>query len=151
LLWVFGALAVFAAGALLFAVERRLRARTARVVADRIASDPDAERVFDETRMRHRGTGFADQMPLLTALEAPGEMTVFCTAEAVFAGRLIIPMSSVEDAAIAAGALRIRWRRGGETLQTVLEARMHEMERLRREIHLRQKNVVEKLMAMVQK
>ena len=45
----------------------------------------------------------------------------------------------------------MRWTGGGERLETVLEASVHDLERLRREIHLRQPNVIEKLLAMVQK
>ena len=66
-------------------------------------------------------------------------------------GRLAIPLSGVEDAAIERGALHLRWTSCGERLETVLEAPLHDLERLRREIHLRQPNVVEKLLAMVQK
>ena len=84
-------------------------------------------------------------------LESAGEVEVFCTAEAIFVGRLVIPLSAVEEALLDRGALRVRFSRGGERLETVLEAPVHDLERLRREIHLRQPNVVEKLLAMVQK
>lgn len=149
-LWISGALAILVAGALLFWVERRLRARTRRVLAAPVVADSRGERVFDEMPMRHLGTAFADRLPLPTILEERSEVNVFCTAEALFAGRLVIPLSSVDDAALVRGSLRVRWRRGGELLETVLQARAHDLERLRREIHLRQKNVAEKLMALVQ-
>jgi len=146
-LWISGALAILLAGALFF-LERRIRLRTRRVLADEPRRDRQAERVFDETRMRHSRTGFADQMPL-RAPWAAGDAAVFCTAEALFVGELTIPLESVEDAFMAEGALRLRWRRGGELLETELQARASDLERLRREIHLRQKNVVEKLMTLV--
>ena len=137
ILWISGALAVLlAAGALLFRIEkRRMPARVESC----------------ELRMRHVGTGFADGMPLPAILETAGEQGVFCTGEALFVGRMIVPLAWVEDVAIESGSLRVRWRCGGELLETVLQAGLHEMERLRREIHLRQPNVIEKLLAMVQK
>lgn len=150
--WIFGALAVLlAAGALLFRIERRLRERTRRVLGGAAPADPNRERVFDELRMRHVGTGFADGMPLPAILETAGEQGVFCTGEALFVGRMIVPLAWVEDVAIESGSLRVRWRCGGELLETVLQAGLHEMERLRREIHLRQPNVIEKIVAMVNK
>jgi hypothetical protein len=140
---------VLIAGALLF-VERRIRARTRLVLDAAPRADRDAERII-ELRMRHLGTGFADEMPLPVELQGRGEVDVYCTAEAVFVGGLAIPFSSVDDAAIERGALRLRFSRGGERLETALEAPMHDLERLRREVHLRQPNVLEKLVAMVQK
>ena len=130
------------AGALLL-VERRLRARTRRVL---LAQAPaDGERAI-ELRMRV-STSFADGMPFLRTFSAED---VFVTSAALVAG-LSIPLAGVEDAAIERGALHVRWSAGGEKLETVLEAPLHDLERLRREIHLRQPNVVEKLIAMVQK
>jgi len=150
ILWISGALAVLlAAGALLFRIEKRLRDRTRRVLSAAPSADPGLDRVFDASSMRHLGTRFADRMPLPATLEKPGELSVFCTAEALFAGTMVVPLASVEDIAIESGALRIRWRRGGELLETALQAGVHDMERLRREIHLRQPNVVEKLVAML--
>ena len=142
---IFGALAiVLVAGALLF-VERRIRARTRRVLA---AKPPiDGERII-ELRMRQT-TAFADGLPAL--LGGASDVDVFCTPSALVAGRVVIPLSGVEDAAIEGGALHVRWTGGGERLETVLEASVHDLERLRREIHLRQPNVIEKLLAMVQK
>ena len=146
--WIFGALAATAAGALLF-VERRIRRRTQRVLDDAPAADDSAERLL-ELRMRHVHTGFVDEMPLPIALAPAGELDVLCTSSQLLAGPMVIPLASVEDAAIAQGALRLRFRRGGELLETVLEAPPHDLERLRREIHLRQPNVLQKLIDMVQ-
>lgn len=145
--WIFGALAVTAAGALLL-VERKIRLRTRRVRAEQPAVDPQAERVI-ELRMRHLSTGFADGMPLPVTLEPAGEILAFVTAQALFIGGLAIPLASVDDASIRGGALRLWWRRGGELLETLLEAPVHDLERLRREIHLRQPNVLQKLVEMV--
>jgi len=141
---IFGALAiVLVAGALLL-VERRIRARTRRVLAAQPAVE--GERVI-ELRMR-QSTQFADGIP---ALFGEGEADVVCTSAVLVAGRLVIPFAGVEDAAIERGALRVRWTGGGEKLVTTLEASVHDLERLRREIHLRQPNVIEKLLSMVQK
>ncbi|MCA1826676.1 MAG: hypothetical protein ABR567_11925 [Myxococcales bacterium] len=143
LVLIFGALAiVLIAGALLF-VERRIRARTRRVLEAQPAID--GERVL-ELRMRH-STAFADGLP---ALFEAGDVDVVCTAAVLAAGRLVIPLGAVEDAAIERGALRVRWTVRGEKLVTTLEAPVHDLERLRREIHLRQPNVIEKLLSMVQ-
>ena len=142
LLGIFGALAVTAAGAL-FLVERRIRARTGRVLAAQPALSGDP---VIELRMAV-STSFADGMP---AILAEGEADVVVTTAAVSAGRVVIPLSAVEDAAIESGALRVRWTAGGEKLVTTLGASLHDLERLRREIHLRQPNVIEKLLAMVQ-
>lgn len=146
--WIFGALAALAAGAL-FLLERKIRARTARVLADAPAVDAGAERII-ELRLRHAGTGFADEMPLPLTLQPAGEAEVFCTQQALFVGALAVPLSAVDDAAIARGVLRIRFRRGGELLEAALEGPPHDLERLRREIHLRQPNVLQKLIDMVQ-
>ena len=145
-LLIFGALAIILIAGALFLVERRIRARTRRVLLARPALDPSAERII-ELRMRH-STQFADGTP---ALLPAGEELVHCTAAALVAGAVVIPLASVEDAPIERGALRVRWSAGGEKLVTAFEAPLHDLERLRREIHLRQPNVVEKLIAMVQK
>lgn len=49
--------------------------------------------------------------------------------------------------------LRLRWRRGGEALQTDLSLRggMPSLEALRREIHLRQKNLAALLAPLLQR
>ena len=144
LLLIFSALTLISGvGALIF-VERRLRARTRRVLAAQPATD--GERVI-ELSMRF-STSFADGMPFLPWRVAKG--TVFVTPAALVLD-IAIPLAGVEDAALERGALHVRWSAGGEKLETVLEAPLHDLERLRREIHLRQPNVVEKLIAMVQK
>jgi len=144
-----GALAIGFAGAL-FLVERKIRLRHRRLLSAAVAADPAGERVFEETRMRHLGSAFADRLPLRTPWQAPRDVEVFCTAEALFVGSILaIPIEAIEDAALVEGALRLRWKRGGELLETDLAARAQDLERLRREIHLRQKNVVEKLVAML--
>jgi hypothetical protein len=143
-LLIFGALAiVLIAGALLL-LERRIRVRTRRVLA---AQEPVAGEPVLELRIAV-ATAFADGMP---APLDQGEVEVVCTASVLAAGRLVIPLAAVEDAAIERGALRVRWSGGGEKLVTSLTAPVHDLERLRREIHLRQPNVIEKLLSMVQK
>lgn len=137
------------AGALLFWMAARLRKRAARVLAGAVPADAAADRVFEDTPMRHLGTRFADEMPLAPMLAPSGTLKVFCTAEALFLGPLVIPLSAVDDAALVQQGLRLRWRRGGEKLETLLGARPAELERLRREIHLRQANVVDKLVEML--
>lgn len=147
---LFCALAVLLiAGGLLFWMAARLRKRAARVLAGAVPADAGAARVFDDTPMRHLGTRFADEMPLGVALAPSGTLNVFCTAEAIFIGPLAIPLPAVDDAALVSGRLRLRWRRGGEKLETLLEARPAGLERLRREIHLRQANVVDTLVSML--
>jgi hypothetical protein len=141
---IFGALAVVLIAGALLLVERRLRARTRRVLA---AQRPvEGERVI-ELRMG-QSTQFADGLP---ALLPSGDAEIVCTATVLVAGALVIPLRDVEDAAIEAGALRVRWATAGEKLVTTFSAPLHDLERLRREIHLRQPNVIEKLIAMVQK
>ena len=142
-LLIFGALAIVLVAGALFLVERRIRARTRRVLA---AQRPVEGEVVIELRMAV-ATGFADGMP---AIFEKGETDVVCTGSTLAAG-LVIPIASIEDAAIEGGALRVRWTGGGEKLVTSLSATVHDLERLRREIHLRQPNVIEKLIAMVQR
>src|SRR5207237_6971059 len=106
----------------------------------------DGERIA-ALRMRQT-TASADGLP--APLVGARDADVFCTPSALVVGRLAIPLSGVEDAAIERGALHLRWTSGGERLETVLEAPLHDLERLRREIHLTQPNVIEDLLAMVQ-
>ena len=138
-----GALAVVLIAGALFLVERRMKARSRRVLADQqpVQGDP-----VIELRMGV-STSFADGMP---ALFEKGEMDVICTTGTLVAG-LVIPLPAVEEAAIEGGTLKVRWTSGVEKLVTTLRARRHDLERLRREIHLRQPNVIEKLISMVQK
>jgi hypothetical protein len=166
-LWIFGALAALASGALLFLllVARRIKARHRRFfAAPPPRAAPDGTRLVDAPRALYHGTAFADGMALL--LPEWREACVgdlFCTEEAIFIRRegpgalLVIALPAVVDASLhrafapLAGKelpmLRLRWQRGGEMLQTDLSLRggMASLETLRREIHLRQKNIAEKL------
>ncbi|HUJ24488.1 MAG TPA: hypothetical protein VLW85_00605 [Myxococcales bacterium] len=146
-LWIFGALAALAAGALLL-MERKIRRRTLRVAAAVPDANPRAERVI-ELRLNHAGTGFLDQLPMPLRLQANGPAEVWLTQQALFVGVLAIPLADVREAVLAAGALRVRFVRGGERLETVLEGPGPELERLRREIHVRQPNVLQQLIDMV--
>jgi hypothetical protein len=168
LLATFGALAaLFAAGALLlvFVLARRIKRRHRRfAAAPEPRASPEGTRLVDAPRALYHGTRFADGIALL----APDwrdacVCDLFCTEEALFLQRegpgalLVIPLSAVEDASMHRAfaplaekelpMLRLLWRRGGEMLQTDLSLRggMASLETLRREIHLRQKNVAEKL------
>jgi hypothetical protein len=106
---------------------------------------------------------------LASAWKEPCVSDVWCTAEALFIRRegqgslLSIGHSEVSEAALHRGfapiagkelpMLRLRWRRGGEQLQTDLSLRggMASLEALRREIHLRQSNVAEQLAPLLEK
>ena len=99
--------------------------------------------------MRHRGSFFSDAIAVPEAIAPAGIVPVFATAAAVFVGPLAIPLSSIADAALVEQQLRIRWRAADGTIETWLEARRDDLERLRREIHLRQANVVDQLVSML--
>lgn len=160
-----GALAVlFAAGALSFLLwrSRRIRRRHQRLFAQALPPlDTAAERLVDSPRALYHGTRFADGQALLApALAAECVADLFCTAQALFLRReeggpeggtlLALPLAWVQDAALHrahAGLasrelpmLRLRWQRGGEELVSEVSLRggMAQLERLRREIHLRQ-------------
>jgi len=140
---------LLAAGAAILRVSLKIRRRARGILAVARAADRGADRVFEETRMRHRGSSFADGIPVPDDI-APAEIVpVFATAAALFIGPLAIPFSSVEDAALVEARLRIRWRCEGERIETWLEARRDDSERLRREIHLRQPHVAEQLVSML--
>ncbi len=163
-LWILGALAaVVAAGALRFAARIRKRHRSF-LSAPAPAVAPDATRIVDHPRALYHGTRFADGVALLApAWKEPCVCDLWCTAEALFIRRetqgalLVVGLAEMSEAAlhrafapIAAKdlpMLRLRWRRGGELLQTDLSLRggMAELETLRREIHLRQGNTEEQL------
>jgi hypothetical protein len=137
---------------------RRIRARhRAAFGAPLPALDAARERLVDAPLALYHGTRFADGTPVL----APrwGEACVgdlWCTDEAVFlqreagGGRLAWPLAWIEDAALVRGhaalarkdlpMLRLRFRRGGETLVSDFSLRggMANLEKLRREVHLRQ-------------
>lgn len=163
-LWIVGALAaVVAAGALRFA--GRIRARHRRFLGTPApAAAADATRVVDHPRALYHGTRFADGVALLApAWKEPCVCDLWCTADALFLQRegqgalLVVGLAEIAEAALhrafapIAGKdlpmLRLRWRRGGELLQTDLSLRggIAELETLRREIHLRQGNIQEQL------
>jgi hypothetical protein len=172
--WLSCALAIaLVAGALLFQA-RRIRARHRRfLTAPAPSASPGATRLVDAPRALYHGTAFADG----TALLAPPwreacVCDLWCTEEALFvqleanAGApgalLAIELLSVEEAALhrahapLAGKelpmLRLRWKRGGELLQTGLSLRggSASLETLRREIHLRQGNIAAQLARFIQ-
>jgi len=169
-LLIAGALALLVVGAAL-AAAARIRARHRRFLgAPGPRSRPEDERILDQPQALYHGTRFADGAALLAAAwKDPCVSDVWCTAEALFIRRegqgplLSIAHSEVSEAALhralapIAGKdlpmLRLRWRRGGEQLQTDLSLRggMASLEALRREIHLRQSNVAEQLAPLLEK
>ena len=123
--------------------------------------DPGADVLVDAPRALYHGTRFADGAPLLETMWAEGCVAdLRCTVQAIVlkreavgpaAGReLVLPLAWIEDAALGRGhaelagkelpMLKLRWKRGGESLETQLSLRggMAQLEKLRREIHLRQ-------------
>lgn len=124
----------------------------------------DKERLVDAPRALYHGTRFADGTAVLVAAWAEACVgDLHCTEDAVFLSReggerrLFIALREIEDAELhrafapLAGKdlpmLRLRWRRGGELLETNLSlpGGMASLERLRKEIHLRQENVAARL------
>lgn len=120
-------------------------------------------RLFQSDAALYHGTRFADGAAFLgPALRAPCVGELFCGERALFLRRepgaplssqqpfLCWPLSSVEEASLHRGyaplagkelpLLRLRWRSGGEQLLSELSLRggMEQLEKLRREIHLRQ-------------
>jgi hypothetical protein len=170
LLFIAGGLALVLAGAAL-GVAARVRARHRRFLgAPGPRFRPGDERILDQPQALYHGTRFADGSTLLAhAWKEPCVSDVWCTAEAVFIRRegqgalLSIAHAEVSEAALhrafapIAGKdlpmMRLRWRRGGEQLQTELSLRggMASLEALRREIHLRQGNVAELLAPLLEK
>jgi len=165
-----GALAaLFGAGALLFAA--RLRARHRRFLrAPAPAAAPDAERIVDQPQALYHGTRFADGSALLApAWKDACVADVWCTDAALFIRRegqaalLSIAHAEVSEAALHRAfapiaekdlpMLRLRWKRGGELLETQLSLRggMATLEVLRREIHLRQGNIKEQLAPLLER
>jgi hypothetical protein len=162
--WILCALAaLFAAGALSFAA--RIRARHRRFLRAGIPhASPEDTRLIDHPRALYHGTRFADGIALLPpAWREACVCDLWCTEDALFLRRegegtlLAVGLREVSEAALhrafapIAGKdlpmLRLRWRRGGELLETSLSLRggMAELETLRREIHLRQGNIREQL------
>jgi hypothetical protein len=158
---ILGALgAVLVAGALVLLLlrARRIRARHRAAFGAALPPlDPVRERLVDSPQALYHGTRFADGSAVL----APrwGEPCVgdlWCTDEAIFlqreagGGRLAWPLAWIEDATLIrahaelAGKelpmVRVRFRRGGETLFSEFSLRggVANLEKLRREVHLRQ-------------
>ena len=121
------------------------------------ALDPGRERLLDAPRALYHGTRFADGTAVLAPRWAePCVGDLWCTDEAIFlqreagGGRLCWPLPWIEEASLhraraeLAGKdlpmLRIRFRRGGEALVSDFSLRggMASLEKLRREVHLRQ-------------
>ena len=152
------------AGALLFKA-RQIKARHLRFVkAPQPELNPEGERLADGTRALYHGTRFLDGTALLIpAWRDACVCDLWCTAEALFVQReaqgalLAIALNQIDEAALhrayaaLAGKelpmLRLRWHRGGETLETSVSLRggMASLESLRREIHLRQGNIAAQL------
>lgn len=168
--WIAGAVAAVAgAGALSFAL--RLRARHQRFLRAAAPETPaDEQRILEQPQALYHGTRFADGAALLAPVwKQPCVCDVWCTPNALFIRRegqgalLSIGHAEVAEAALhrafapIAGKelpmLRLRWRRGGELLQTQLSLRggMASLEVLRREIHLRQANVAEQLAPLLER
>lgn len=154
---------VLVAGVISFAL--RIRTRHRRFLgAPPPAAPADAERIVDQPQALYHGTRFADGAALLAAAwKDPCVCDVWCTSEALFIRRegqgalLSIGYDEIVEAALHRAfapiaekdlpMLRVRWRRGGESMATEISLRggMASLEALRREIHLRQANVAEQL------
>ncbi|HWE24181.1 MAG TPA: hypothetical protein VG496_09595 [Myxococcales bacterium] len=137
---------------------RRIRARHRAVFTSRMPPlDAARERLVDAPRALYHGTRFADGMAVLAPhWRDPAVGDLWCTDQAIFlereagGGRLEWPLPWVEDASIvrahaelagkALPMLRIRFRRGGQVLVSDFSLRggMANLEKLRREVHLRQ-------------
>jgi hypothetical protein len=164
-LWIAGGVvAVLAAGVVSYAA--RIRARHQRFLrsAPPAALVPDAGRILDQPQALYHGTKFADGVRLFASgWKEPCVCDVWCTEQGLFIRRegqgalLAIAHEEVVEASLhrafakIAGddlpMLRLRWRRGGESMVTELSLRggMASLEALRREIHLRQGNVAKQL------
>ena len=168
MLWLVGALAILPiAGARCVALwkARGLRLRHQRVLAQEVpADDPQAERLVEAAAALYHGTRFdgpeAGGELLLPAWRTPCVGDLWCTPRGIYlrreaggaeGGRVLgWPMEWIEEAALVrafaplAGkelpALRLRYRRGGCALVSLLSLRggMASLAKLRREIHLRQ-------------
>jgi hypothetical protein len=121
------------------------------------AMDPARERLVEAPQALYHGTRFADGTAVLAPRwRHPCVGDLWCTDEGIFlqreagGGRLAWPLSWIEDAALLraraelAGKdlpiVRIRFRRGGQALVSDFSLRggMANLEKLRREVHLRQ-------------
>jgi hypothetical protein len=161
--------AIVAAGALSFAA--RLRARHRRFLrASAPAVSSDAERIIDQPQALYHGTRFGDGAAVLApAWKEPCVCDVWCTESALFIRRegfgavLSIAHTEVAEAALHRAfapiaekelpMMRLRWRRGGELLETELSLRggLASLEALRREIHLRQGDIGERLAPLLER
>jgi hypothetical protein len=146
-----------AGAAILLRADRLKRRHRAVLGAPLPVLDAGAERLVDAPRALYHGTRFADGTALLDpVLARPCVADLYATAQAIFIqreageGSAIVPLPWVEDALLArqhaelAGrelpVLKLRWRRGGELLETSVSLRggLPQLEKLRREVHLRQ-------------
>jgi hypothetical protein len=136
----------------------RLRARHRAVFGAELPPlAADGERLVDAPRALYHGTRFADGSPVIPERwQRPAVGDLWCTDQAIFfereagGGRLSWPLPWVEDASIVRDhavlankslpMLRLRFRRGGESLVSDFSLRggVANLERLRREVHLRQ-------------
>jgi len=146
---------------------RKIKARHARVLAEPVppleSLGLEGNRTYASDAALFHGSRFADgEALLLPALSAPCVGDLFCSERALFLRRepgvpgrdalpvLAWPLSWIDEASLHRGyaplagkelpLLRLRWHRGGEQLVSELSLRggMEQLERLRREIHLRQ-------------
>ena len=146
---------------------RALRARHRRIVAQPVPPLDSlglaGERSYASDAALFHGSRFADGTSLLlTALSTPCVGDLWCSNAALFLRReagapeeqtqpiLAWPLAWIDEASLHRGfaplagkelpLLRLRWHRGGESLISELSVRggMEQLERLRREIHLRQ-------------
>jgi hypothetical protein len=149
---------VLAAAIAVFARARRIRLRHRAVFAMELPPlEPSRERLVDAPRALYHGTRFADGTALLAPRwRDPCVGDLWCTDQAIFldreagGGRLSWPLAWIEDASLVRGhaklvakdlpMLRVRFRRGGEVLVSDFSLRggMANLEKLRREVHLRQ-------------
>jgi hypothetical protein len=161
----FAAIALCAAAVLVAAAigavlwrARRLKARHRALFAAGLPPlDPSRERLVDAPRALYHGTRFSDGTRVLApGWGEPCVGDLFCTDQAIFlrregSGELIaVPLAWIGDASIVrafapiAGKdlpmLHVRWDRGGEKLISdfSLVGGMANLEKLRREVHLRQ-------------
>jgi hypothetical protein len=156
----FALAALLVAGAVVFVLLRAIRIRArhrAAFGAELPPLDPSRERLVDAPQALYHGTRFADGASVLAPRWAePCVGDLWCTDQAIFlqresgGGRLAWPLDWIDDATLLrahaelAGKdlpmLRIRFRRGGEALVSDFSLRggMANLEKLRREVHLRQ-------------
>jgi hypothetical protein len=152
--------AVLVAGAFLLVLIRaaRIRARHRAAFGVELPPlDPSREHLVDAPQALYHGTRFADGGSVVAPRWAePCVGDLWCTDQALFlqresgGGRLAWPLAWIDDAVLLrahadlAGKdlpmLRIRFRRGGEGLVSDFSLRggLLNLEKLRREIHLRQ-------------